>query len=118
MNSRLIRVLNLFIKKKCPNVVFSMETKCNKQKIECIRLKLKFDFSLIVESIGSSGGFALLWNATLTVNIVNFSRWYISAEIFEMAQGRLWMLIGFYGHPVTSKRAGSWDHLRGLKLGN
>lgn len=38
-------------------MVFLMETKCNERKMEHIRLKLKFDYCLAVESIGSSGGF-------------------------------------------------------------
>lgn len=111
-NPQTVRVLSLLTKHKSPNVVFHMETKCNKKKMERIMLKLKLDYCLAVESIGISGSLALMWNETLTVKIISCSRWHISARISKVNQGNSWMFTRFYGHPDTSKRTCSWELLK------
>jgi hypothetical protein len=50
------------VKEKKPLLVFLMETKMNNKKIEFLRAKLKFDNMFVVESVGRSGGLAMLWS--------------------------------------------------------
>lgn len=44
-----------------PNCIFLCETLSNKKKMEPVREKLGFDGMIVVESIGRSGGLAILW---------------------------------------------------------
>jgi hypothetical protein len=48
------------IKKKL-NLVFLMETKLRKNKMETIQIKLGFANMLMVNSVDRSGGLTLLW---------------------------------------------------------
>lgn len=41
-------------------MAFLMETKCENDRMELIRRKIKFDNYFVVNSIGKSGGLALL----------------------------------------------------------
>jgi len=49
------------VKEKKPNLLFLMETKVKKEKMELLRTKLRFEGLLAVDPIGRSGGLALLW---------------------------------------------------------
>ncbi|XP_042939538.1 uncharacterized protein LOC122274575 [Carya illinoinensis] len=114
-NPRTVRILNRLVKDKCPSLVFLMETKCSKARIETVKRCIKFDSCLVVDSKGSSGGLAMLWKDDVKVQLFNFSRWHISVYVKTSANETPWMLTGFYGHPMTSKRAQSWALLRVLK---
>jgi len=59
---------------------------------------------LAVSSDGQSGGLAMLWKPESKVEVKGLSRWCIDAYIdYDKAEER-WRLMGFYGHPNTSKR--------------
>lgn len=60
-NPRIVRILKKFVKDNFPQLVFLIETKCNKHKMEYIHKSLQFDNYFTVENIGASGGLALLW---------------------------------------------------------
>lgn len=94
-----------------------MKTKCMKEKLEVIKVKLKFDYCMVVESCGSSGGLALLWKHGLDVQIYNFTIWHISAIVKDTPSGNPQIFTGFYGHPETSKREWNWMLLKRLKDG-
>lgn len=59
-NPRTVHELHLLVKEKIPNVVFLMETKFRREKVEWIRNKIKFDCTFVVDCIGRSGGIAIL----------------------------------------------------------
>lgn len=61
--------------------------------------KFKFGFRNCfgVDSMGRSGGLALLWNDDINVSIVNFTNHHIHAVV--MNDGGKWFLTGVYGHP-------------------
>ncbi|KAF5465302.1 hypothetical protein F2P56_015322 [Juglans regia] len=117
-NPRTVNILNLLIKDKSPNMLFFMETKCSKNRIEELSKILHFDSCMAVDSRGSSGGLALMWKRTLDISIYNYSRWHISAYVKEGCDRNPWLLTGFYGHPETAKRDMSWDLLKLIKLEN
>lgn len=58
-NLQTIRELCRLAKQKKPIMVFLMETKLQKVKMESIRCKLGFENMFVVDSIGKSGGIAL-----------------------------------------------------------
>ena len=67
-------------------------------------MKLGFECLFIVDSVGRSGGLALLWKDIEMVEIQNFSRRHINAIVKDRAIAQSWKFIGFYGHPDWMKR--------------
>lgn len=59
-NSRTICELHLLVKEKVPGVVFLIETKYNRNKVEGIHDRLGFDHSFVVDNVSRSGGLAAL----------------------------------------------------------
>src|SRR3954465_10253726 len=57
----------------CSNtdVLFLSETLSKKQKLESIRILLKFDSCLSVDVVGRSGGLAVLWKGTANCRVLN-----------------------------------------------
>jgi hypothetical protein len=66
----------------------------------------------IVDSVGKSGGLALLWMIEAGVEIQNYSRRHINANVCSSPNNPTWKLTGFYGHPDPSKRKEGWSLLR------
>jgi exonuclease III len=116
-NPRTVRELCHLVKYKKPSLVFLMETKLRKQKMEIIHSKLGFTGLLMVDCVGRSGGLALLWSNEYEVVIQNFSQRHISGMVKIMDGGEPWMFTGFYGHPNPSKRHEAWALLSHLGEG-
>ncbi|XP_042958050.1 uncharacterized protein LOC122293561 [Carya illinoinensis] len=114
-NPRSVRILSKLVKEKGPLLVFLLETKCSKQRMEVVRRSLKMDGCFDVESVGMSGGIALLWKEEWEVQVVSYTRWHVSAMVKEEINDRRWHFTGFYGHPETAKRKSSWQLLEMLK---
>lgn len=93
---------------RSPSIIFLMEIKQSQTQMETIRHQIGFTFYFTVNSIGKSGGLALLWNEEVPIEIVKFSNYYIHSKIIEKATGVEWCLTRFYGIPKTSKRSDYW----------
>lgn len=65
---------------KRTTVVFLMETKGSKSLLESVKRKIRFTNCFVVESIGKSGGLALMWNEDTLLNIVNYSQFHIHSK--------------------------------------
>lgn len=83
--------------------------------MEEVRRSLRFDNCFTVDSVGSSGGIALLWKEGWKVEVTSFTRWHINARIKDDGGSTNWQFTGFYGHPDTMKRNSSWELLKILK---
>jgi exonuclease III len=110
-----VQDLCLMVKEKKPDILFLMETKCRKERMEGIRVKLNFQGLFVVEPVGLSGGLALLWKDRQLLKIQNYSQRHINAIVKPNAVGEPWKLTCFYGHPVTGRRHESWALLKHLK---
>lgn len=55
--------------RESPRVVFLMETKSNKGRMEFIRRKLGMKGCFTVECVGKSGGLCLLWDESMNLKI-------------------------------------------------
>jgi ribonuclease HI len=113
-NLRTVQELYRLVKQKKPIMVFLMETKLRKKKMEAIRCKLGFPNMLVVDSVGRSGGLALLWGDDIYLDIQNFSHRHISGVIKNLSGGAPWKFTGFYGHPDVSKRVEAWALIKHL----
>jgi hypothetical protein len=69
------------VKAKRPCLVFLMETKMKQRKMEKIRCLLGFQNLFAVDSIGRSGGLALLWKEEAGLEIQNYSYRHIQAAV-------------------------------------
>jgi hypothetical protein len=112
-NPRAVRTFRDLQKMKAPKVLFLSETKLNVEEMEWIRVGLKYDSAFVVPSKGRSGGLALLWDEDVDLSITSYTRFHVDAQI--KSQEGLWRFTGFYGHPETAKRKGSWALLKYLK---
>ena len=102
-NPRTVNELYRLVKAKKTSLVFLMETKLRKEKLERVRVKLGFPNMFEVDSVGKSGGLALFWNKEEKVEIQNFSRRHINASVIYGRSGNPWKFTSFYGHPNPSK---------------
>ncbi|XP_041000807.1 uncharacterized protein LOC121246650 [Juglans microcarpa x Juglans regia] len=80
-NARTVCELHLLVKKKGPKIIFLLETKCMREKVEGIRNKLGFECSFVVDSIRKSGGLAMLWKVELQAELFYYSQNHISLSI-------------------------------------
>jgi hypothetical protein len=76
-----------------------METKCIKDKMEVLRIRMEFEGTFIVDVIGRSGGLVLFWKERNVVEIQNYTRMHISAVVHPLDNSKSWRLTGFYGNP-------------------
>lgn len=53
-----------------PAVVFIMETKSSKERIEKVKRALQFKESFVVDPRGLSGGLCLLWNVKVNLEVL------------------------------------------------
>jgi hypothetical protein len=113
-NPQTVKALCLLVKKKRPELVFLMETKLGGNKMATIRQKVGFKNTFVVDSVGRSGGLALLWSDEISFEIQNYSQQHINAKINSPVNGFEWKFMGFYGHPEAHKRHEAWSLLRYL----
>uniref|UniRef100_A0A803PI32 Reverse transcriptase domain-containing protein n=1 Tax=Cannabis sativa TaxID=3483 RepID=A0A803PI32_CANSA len=110
--------LKQFIKdlvvQKRPNYLFLCETLAKKKVIERLRVAIGFDGALAVDSVGKSGGVALLWRVEEEVKVLEYGVSYIDVVISGSDQGH-WRLTGLYGEPNRNLRKRTWDLLCELK---
>lgn len=102
-------------KEKRPTLLFLMETKSRQHSLERIRVKLGFEGLFVVDPVGRSGGLALLWKESGSLEIQNFTRRHINAVVQVLGRDMHWNLTCFYGHPISAKRFESWELLHHLK---
>lgn len=60
-NSRAVLVLGDIVKSQKPSILFLFETLSCKERIKHLSSKLGYDNFWVVDSVGRSGGLALMW---------------------------------------------------------
>ncbi|VFQ82721.1 unnamed protein product [Cuscuta campestris] len=114
-NLRTVQEVAELVFAKKPDFVFLMETKGARDKAEVLRVKIGFEGLLAVDSVGTSGGLALLWRSNRSVNLISYSRFHVDVMV-SLGGALPWRLTGFYGNPRRDLRQTSWDLLRSLKV--
>ena len=113
-NSRAVRSLCDLVKSHRPRILFLVETLVHEMKIEELRIKLGFSSKFLVNSIGHSGGLAMLWDSSLSCSISGFSNNHIDLIISKSTGD--WRLTSYYGFPECHKQRASWTLLRALAI--
>lgn len=70
-------------KEKSPSIIFIMETKCNDKSFEIAKAKLKYANCFYVKPVGKKGGLAMFWSNDSELQIINYSQYYIHAQIMD-----------------------------------
>jgi hypothetical protein len=77
-------------------MVFIMETKLRKKKMELVHCRLGFPNLFMVDSVGKSRGLVLFWGDDMVVDIQNFSQQHINGVVKNKNLEVLWKFTGFY----------------------
>ncbi|GMI84947.1 hypothetical protein HRI_002164000 [Hibiscus trionum] len=96
-----------------PHVLFLIETKLDVRRMERVRHRCGFRFGIDVGANGSKGGLSLGWKPDCNVTLSSYSLHHIDVIIKE-DDVEPWRFTGFYGNPIESERANSWNLLRRL----
>ncbi|XP_031090858.1 uncharacterized protein LOC115995850 [Ipomoea triloba] len=113
-NPTRIQVLVDIIRTKRPVIFFLMETRLCSAAMEKIRVTLGFESLFTVDSVGLSGGLAIIWKKEVELDILSFSRNHIDASIKSEISISPWRFTGFYGCPERIRRKNSWNLLKHL----
>ena len=113
-NPRTVRDLVSLVQTHSPSIVFLCETRQSKNKMSRYRARLGlrgFDAS---DSVGLSGGLALYWHESLSLDVKEINERYIDAYVTGTAGEPPWRLTCVYGEPRTEDRHRMWSLLRDL----
>lgn len=113
-NPRTIRRLQHSLKNYNPQIVFFMETKLYRNRMERIRHRCGFANGIEVDSEGTRGGLCLAWQNDINITLQNFSKRHIDVMVADDERDTSWRLTGFYGSPYAHDREDSWAVLKSL----
>ncbi|XP_074318903.1 uncharacterized protein LOC141655738 [Silene latifolia] len=102
--------LRNLIRREAPIVLFLCETKLSGSEWCNISRSLDGYESLAVDSVGRSGGLALLWQKGVHCRLRSMSVHYMDVEL-EIGEVK-WRFTGFYGWSAVQDRHLSWQQLR------
>lgn len=110
---RAVRCLGDVLRTQKPDIVFLIETLSLDVRINELCRKFGYAHHFTVDSIGRSGGLALMWKHNVLCSVVGHSSNFIDAHILNQGVAD-WRLTGFYGYPDRSQRRESWSLIRSL----
>lgn len=98
-------------------MIFLLEIHASGDRVRKIVSKMGFDGSLIIESLGQSGGIIAIWKTSFwQVDILKQSTQYLHLEVGWKREAK-WLLTVVYGKPHLQARISLWDDLREIQLG-
>ncbi|KAG5536301.1 hypothetical protein RHGRI_023918 [Rhododendron griersonianum] len=108
------QALGDLVRRNRPSIVFLMETKNNKVKLEIFRRRLRFPFSFYVDPIGLSGGLALWWTNNVGVDVEHANKNLMHVVVNDKATNAYWASTFVYGCPSRSGRQEVWDCIKSI----
>ncbi|KAF7131796.1 hypothetical protein RHSIM_Rhsim09G0065000 [Rhododendron simsii] len=108
------QALGDMVRRNRPSIVFLMETKNNKVKLETIRRRLNFEFSSYVDPEGLAGGTALWWNKDISVEVDFSNKNLVHTVLYDKAESSSWAATFVYGCPSCAGKEKVWNELRGI----
>lgn len=97
-----------------PVVLFLMETRAPKERVERLKRTLKFKFAFCVEPMGLSGGLCLLWKEQVHLQIFSSSPNFIHSNISDPRGMFEYDCTFIYCNPKFQHRRNLWDRLAAL----
>ena len=99
-----------------PAILFPMETRAHRGRLEELRRKLGFDELHCVEADGLSGGLGLFWKKEMLIQVMHANQNFIHVQCYEKDGGAFWDGTFLYGNPSFSDRRHLWNKLQQLQL--
>ena len=97
-----------------PMFIFLMEVEINREKVEKVQRRLRFDGLFFVEGVNVGGGLALIWKEQSLVRLISYAKNYIDVVIHLQGMS-IWRLPSFYGLLERNRRRESWNLIKSLK---
>uniref|UniRef100_A0A8R7TP82 Endonuclease/exonuclease/phosphatase domain-containing protein n=1 Tax=Triticum urartu TaxID=4572 RepID=A0A8R7TP82_TRIUA len=113
-NGPAVRGLLDLQKREDPDILFLSETKMDGRRMEKFKWMLGMSNMVVRACEGKSGGLALFWKKEIRMELHNYSRYHIDAEVIEK-DGFKWLFTGIYGEPSSDRREITWRLMRILK---
>ncbi|XP_073351694.1 uncharacterized protein [Aegilops tauschii subsp. strangulata] len=113
-NSRTARDLVSLVQTHSPSIVFLCETRQSKDRMKRYMPRLGLRGFDAVDTVGLSGGLALYWHESLTLDVKSMDQRHIDAYVSGAAGEPPWRLTCVYGEPRTENRHRMWSLLRDL----
>lgn len=98
-----------------PAVVFLMETRTPRGRVERLKRSLRFNEAFTVEPRELSGGLCLFWNKKMSLDIREANPNFIHVVITEKSSGNCFNCTFIYGNPRFQQRRWLWDRLQSLQ---
>ncbi|KAF7154196.1 hypothetical protein RHSIM_Rhsim01G0175200 [Rhododendron simsii] len=108
------QALGDLVQKRSPSIVYLMETKNNKVKLETICHRLKFNYGSYVDPERLAGGLALWWNNDVSVDVEFSHKNLIHIVITIKAESLRWAATFVYGCPTHAGKERVWGELRNI----
>ena len=96
---------------KNPKIVCLIETKAKRSRAEIIKRSLQFDNMHVVDPIGLSGGFLILWRKDIQLNILESKRFLIDSLCNLNDSKGWWRLTFVYGSTNYHCRKALWSYI-------
>lgn len=113
-NSWTVRDLATLVKSHSPTIVFLCETRQSVSKMKRYRARLGLQGFDGVDSNGNSGGLALYWHESLTVEVKFSNARCIDAVVNAGPDVPPWRLTCVYGEPRVEYRHLMWSLLKNM----
>lgn len=97
-----------------PAILFLMETRAPLERVERMRITLKFKYVYCVEARGMSGGICLFWNDSFKVEILDSNQNFIHATIEDKSKNKVWLGTFIYANPIYTQRRNLWPQITNL----
>lgn len=106
-----VSTLNRYLRCTKAQIAFISETRCGVARAEERIQNLPLRNSIVVSSIGKSGGLWLIWGEDVNVRLIEQNKNMIVIMVREKGCVDEWMLIGVYGDPNRVENPEIWNDL-------
>lgn len=114
--STIIRVLKGIVARAYSIVIFLLEKRCTRRKIEELSQQIGYSNCFSIKSDNFGGGLALIWDSNTGVTLRSYNTSHIDVDVSY--RGSIWGFTSFYGDPRRHLRHLSWSLLRRLAVAN
>ena len=99
-----------------PNLVLLCETKNRKIFMEKLQKQLRFEESVVVESMNKSGGMTVMWSNEVQVMDVVTTAFTVDVHIMESKANVDWWFKGIYASTDDQIRRNQWEVIERRKV--